>query len=221
MNPNSPSLFPGARLCLALLALTASARAQTTVDYNAAPGLRNVTSPLGTAVPDGNEVRIGYFADGFDVAANLTSLGALEGAWTEYGSTTIRTLFGQPGRFAESQSSSNPAFDNRDIYVWILQTGDNSAPSPTLANVTAQGLYSSTAANWNFPAHDNAPPANLTTVTSGEVMQAFFGSILGDASTGSLQLAAVPEISAFPLVAAGLCLGLVVWRRREPTVSNK
>src|SRR5687768_2287504 len=85
--------------------------AQITVNYNAGPGLRNVVDSAGTPLPDLNEVRIGYFDAGFDVAANANNLLALDSAWNLFDTTGIRNIppFGapQPGRFADSASSSD------------------------------------------------------------------------------------------------------------------
>jgi hypothetical protein len=208
--------FTGTWLCLGLATGVSTIAAQTlVVDYNAGAGLRDVTDSAGVTLPNGNEVLIGYFNAGFDVAGNADNLSALSTAWVEFDSTTIKTIFGQPGRFADSQSSTDATFDGKKIYLWVFQTTGNSAPAPDNSNVTAYGLYSSTAANWTFPAHDNLPPNNATAITSGDVNQALFGVIAGDATTGHLQLAPVPEPATYALTTGVICLGWVAWRRGQ------
>src|SRR5437868_13261924 len=107
----------GRILIAMLMAVTAlAAIAQSTINYGAGPGLRDVTFNTGTApVPDGNQVQIGYFNPGFNVSANSGNIFALASAWHELDFANIQTIFGQPGRFSDSVSTMDPNFDNQKI----------------------------------------------------------------------------------------------------------
>ena len=196
--------------------ISAEGYAQSTVNYTAGPGQRNVTFNGATAVPNGNQVRIGYFDPGFNVGANASDLPGLLGAWHQFGATAITTIFGQAGRFADTTSTADAQFSGQKVSLWVFKTSDNSAPAAGFANVTAYGLFSSSALNWLFSAADAAPPGNTTSVNSSEVNQAFYGSY--DSShlmLSGIGLNAVPEPSAFYLLALGLGgLGLCSGRKQ-------
>ena len=193
-------LLTGLLGCISL-----EAYAQSTVNFTAGPGQRNVTFNGTTAVPNGNQVRVGYFTPNFDVAANASDLSGLLAAWHQLGVTTVATIFGQPGRFADTLSTVDPQFSAQKIALWIFKTSDNAAPSSGFGNVSAYGLYSSTALNWLFSLTDAAPPGNTTSINSSEVNQAYYGSY--DSShlvLASIGLNAVPEPSSCYLLALGL-----------------
>ena len=201
--------------CLVILLLFSirAAHAQSTVNFTAGPGERDVTGIDMTAVPDGNAVWLGFFSSGFDVSGNAMDLSALAAEWHLYGSTDTRSIFGLPGRFGATVSSSDPMFDGQKSWFWILQTTDNAAPQPNWSNVSAYGLFSSQAANWAFPAHDAIPPADMTSLSSSDVTEAVHGAF----DPNHLTLIAVPEPSAFALVALGIvAFGLTArWRQRH------
>jgi hypothetical protein len=190
------------KICISLLLLATVPvllQGQSTVNFDAAPGQRDVLYD-GSALPDGNHVALGYFSGSLDVAANAENIGVLSGAWEEYGSTTIRTLFGQAGRFSASYSSTDPIFDNRQIMLWIFKTTDGLAPAANYANVEGYGIYSSTAINWRFPAQGSLPPANTTFINSSEITQALYGGF----DSGHLYLSQVPEPTTLGLLALGV-----------------
>src|SRR3954468_10292569 len=149
-------------LLLAVLAPCVS-HGQSTIGYNAGVGLRNVTYS-GAPVPNGNEVQLGYFTPGFDVPANVGNIFSLASAWHELDSTTITTIFGQPGRFSKTTSTTDPNFDAQKICFWIFKTSDNLAPTGNYGNVQGYGLFSSSLANWLFPLQTAVPPNNMTSV---------------------------------------------------------
>ena len=185
--------------------ISAEAYAQSTVNFTAGPGQRDVTFNGTAAVPNGNQVQVGYFTPNFDVVANGSDLRGLFAAWHQLGVTTMTTIFGQPGRFADTLSTVDPQFSAQKIALWIFKTSDNTAPSSGFGNVSAYGLYSSTALNWLFSLTDAVPPGNTTSVNSSEVNQAFYGSY--DSThlvLASIGLNAVPEPSACYLLALGL-----------------
>src|SRR4051812_21409661 len=107
MNMQKKTLYAAAVLMMIQLAASAQS---INVNYQAGVGQRDIFYN-GSAVPDGNEVRVGFFTSGFNVAANSANLNALNGAWHQFDTTTIATLFGQPGRFSDSASSFDPAFE--------------------------------------------------------------------------------------------------------------
>jgi hypothetical protein len=196
---------------IALIVLSCSAvySQSTTVSFSGAPGQRDVTYN-GLAVPDGNYVQIGYFSPGFDVAGNAFNIPSLAAAWHGLGFTNIATIFGQAGRFAGNLSTSDPTFAGNRICLWIFKTTGNGDPAQAAyANVQGYGLYSAPlASNWLFPA-PGVPPANMTSITSSEVTQAYYGSF--DAS--HLILNPVPEPSTLVLLAAAG--GSLVWFLRN------
>jgi hypothetical protein len=199
-----------ARISIALLTIMAAAMAvaQSTINYGAGVGLRDVTYQLGAApVPDGNQVQIGYFTSGFNVSGNAGNIFALASAWHELDAANIMTIFGQPGRFSKSISTADPNFDGQKICLWLFKTTDNTAPAGNYGNVEAYGLYSSTLANWLFPVHDLLPPPNAT-ITSTEINQNYYGNL--DPSHLILTTVTVPEPSTYAL--GGLALTFLFGR---------
>ena len=178
-------------------------RAAITVDYTGAIGQRDVITSTGAPAPDGYEVRIGYFATGFDVAGNANNIPALQGAFTQFDQTSITTLVGQPGRFTGSHALTNPGFDNRPISLWIIS---DSSPTPT-----EHGVFTSSASNWFFPVEGTVIPSTL--VNSSEATTAVVGG-LAAGMPGSLQLAQVPEPST-SLLLGGSLAALALFRRRK------
>lgn len=183
--------------------------AQSTVNYSAGPGQRDVMAINNTPLANGNYVSIGTFNTGFNVANFSRDLMALDAAWNEFGFTTIRTIFSQPGSFADNDSSTSSAFDNQQLWLWIFQTTDNAAPNSTYSNVAGYGLFTSSSGNWLIPPQGSAPPNNTTSINSSEVNSAAFGLF----SSSHLTLQPVPEPTLVPLllVGAGLLYG---WTRR-------
>jgi hypothetical protein len=181
----------------------------TTVSVSAAPLERDVMYN-GLPLPNGNSVQVGYFNNGFDVVGNAANVPMLAAAWHAIGSTDISTIFGEPGRFADNLTTSDPLFSNQKICLWIFKTSNNGDPvAAAYANVLGYGLYSGSAANWLFPAFGAVPPANMTSVSSSQVDQAYFGTF----SPSHLILNPVPEPSTFALlVATG---GSLVWFLRK------
>jgi hypothetical protein len=170
--------------------------AQSTVTFSAGPTQRGVVTVDDKPLAAGNYVSVGFFDPSLDLVAFANDLKALADAWNEYGSTTVQTVFGEPGRFAGSGSSMDPVFDDQQIFLWIFQTSNNSAPLTGFANVLGYGLYTSTAPNWIFPAQGSLPPLNTVSVNSSEVNEALFGGF--DAS--SLVLQPIPEPSTWMLL---------------------
>jgi len=188
-----------------------SVQAQSTVNFSAAPGERSIMDFNITPLDDGNMVQIGYFNSGFDVFAFSKDMLALSSAWNMFSETSIQTIFGQPGRFADNDSTANPAFDGRQIWMWIFKTIDNTTPHPTFNNVSAYGLYTSTSGNWLFPEQGNLFPNNTTSVNSSEVDTSAFGTF----DINNLILQPVPEPSIFGLAIVGGSLIFSLHQRRR------
>jgi hypothetical protein len=204
------------KLLLAIAIVWASqassqAQGSITVNFGAGPNQPDVVDQGGSPLADGNYVRLGCFDPGFNLLANANNMTALSGAWNEFGFTTIRPIFGQPGRFAATLSGSDPLFDGQQMWLWILRTAGDTAPAPDMSNVMEYGVYSSTAPNWLFPAQGTVPPGNTASVNSSEVDQAAFGSF--DANHLFLE---VPEPSAFGLFTIGLALFSAFRLQRRP-----
>jgi hypothetical protein len=199
-------------LATAIAALSlATAQAQLTVDFQGGLGLRNVVDSAGIPLGNGNEVRIGYFDTGFELAANASDLGALDQAWNQLGSTPITTVFSEPGRFSGSAPVPEGTSD-QTLVLWIFKTSGNTAPLTDYSNVTEFGLFGSTAASWTLPATPPILPETLQLTSSQVDLFYHGGAISGD--PGSLQLAAVPEPAHFALATGLLLAGFGVYRRR-------
>ncbi len=170
--------------------LISQAGATITVSYLGQPGHRDVRDESGSPLPNGNEVRVGCFEDGFDVASNAADLEALHEAWMAYNADDpnrfIRELSSQSGRFSSQFPRTDAgAFAGKKIYLWVFKTADDSAPLSNYSNVVEYGLFSASAGNWHFPSADDPNPlARSTTVTTSEVDESVYGGI----STSSLSL---------------------------------
>src|ERR1041384_1734631 len=107
--------------------------AQSTINYGAGVGQRDVVFNS-VPVADGNYVEIGYFTQGFDIAANAPNLTALSGAWHALAFTPIQHIFGQPGRFGANVSTTDGSFDGQKVALWLFKTSDNAAPASGFGN---------------------------------------------------------------------------------------
>ena len=183
--------------------------AQSTVNFAAGTGQRDIYGIENKPLADGNYVSIGFFDPGFNILGYLNDLQAMSEAWNEYGSTTVRTIFGEPGRFAGNGSSSDPFFTDQPIYLWIFETSDASAPLSGFGNVVGYGLYTSNDPDWIFPTQGSLPPNNTTSVNSSDVDETLFGFY--DAS--HLVLQPIPEPTALALLLLAAPLYVLAKRR--------
>ena len=201
---------------IAGLALVPHLMAQSQVNYSASPGQRSVFLSNGTTpVANGNTVLIGTFDPSFqaDVGQNADDPQTLFANWHTFGSTTISTIAGQPGRFTGSSTSTDPFFGNQKIYIWIFSTTGAAAPDTTdFNNVDEYSLYSATAVNWFFS--PDPPPSNLRTINSSQITQSFYGTfdsthlVLGNFNI-------VPEPSALGLLSLGIPAVVLALRKRR------
>ena len=202
MKPNSNTLHRVSNiaiLCAALLPAFGVARGAVTIDFTAGPGERSLITSTGSPVPDGNLVHVGSFATLFDVQANAGSIGSLWSSFNVLGTTTVRTILGDPGRFGATTASSDSAFDGRQIYMLVMMTVNQAAPTPSFDNLLEYGLFTNSGSgDWLVPAQGAAVPSTL--VGSSQVATAEFGNL----SANSLALGLVPEPSTGLLLALGL-----------------
>jgi hypothetical protein len=134
------------KILIALLLTTLCAAAQSTVNFAAGPGQRDVR-----------------LATGQPVMTGTASVGFFEGdVWHQYGITDFREIFGEPGRFAGTAHSVDPIFTGQQIFL-RLDAGFTS------------GLYTSDLEHWVFPDPFAVPPSNTTSINSSEVNQIFYG----------------------------------------------
>ena len=196
MDRNMKLLVVLALLCSAIIS-----RGQSTIGYEAGNAERNVFFN-GSPVPDNNVAEIGFFNPGFDLSANANNLTALNSAWHELAFTSFKAVFSPPndGRFSGSSSTSDTAFDSKNISLWIFKTTDNAAPLPGFGNVAGYGIFSSSDPRWVFPPQGAIPPNNMTTVTSSQVNQAYHGTFDADTVNGHLFLNPVPEPATIGLL---------------------
>ncbi len=203
-------------LTISTLALSLSfALAQSTVNFSSGFNQPDVYWD-GAPVASGNQVRIGFFDSSFDVSSHLYDLPALGYAWYQFGFTTNRTLLGQPGHFAATASLFDPTRDvyhGQRIWMWLLKTSDNGLPTADFSNVIGYGLYSSSLANWVFPAYGATPPANTTSIDSSQINTSLFGTY----NANHLFLAPVPEPPVTGFMALGISLFLLAFQKRNHT----
>lgn len=189
--------------------------AQITINYQAALNQRDVVDSSGFEVANGNEVRLGYFVDGFDIGANAGNLLTLGSNWRQFDSTQITTFADQAGRFSDSATVNDSQFDGKKAHFWIFRTQANDAPAADYSNVLDYSLFTSTATHWKFPASGSTPGSYTDTLTSDQVDVAYFGSFSDAVPYGSLHLGAVPEPEEFALVMALAALGYGVYFRQR------
>jgi len=185
--------------------------AQSTVDFSAGIGERDVLDVNNQPLASGNVVSVGFFDAGFDVTSYINDLAALDAAWNEFSSTSIRTVFDENGRFSDSYSSFDPVFDDQQICMIIYQTSDNGAPDASFSNVTGYGIYTSSLSNWTFPSQGSIYPFNTTYINSTEVNEAMFGTF----DANHLMLMPIPEPSTLALGFLALGSLLLLRHRRR------
>lgn len=188
-----------------------------------------ITDSTGTPVSAGNRVMIGTFdTTGFASAADyFTSMGTdLASLWGDFStvstSLTPTALGDKDGQFASAglfpkisvnSTITGSPLAGTDVYLWILETADDSANlAIDFSNVTEFGIFSSSAANWTFLAADL--PTDKITLRTSEVDLVYVGSNNGTSLALSTALTTVPEPSTYAAL-AGLAAGFLAWRKRR------
>lgn len=199
------------------LALAQSLKAQSQVNYSAAPGQPAVFNNNGTSVATGNAVWIGTFDPTFNLGLYADQPQQLLAHWHPFGqqNTTITSIGGQPGRFSGSSSSTDPFFGDQKIYLWIFSTQGAGAPATNdFSNVNEYGIFScSTNANWTFSSQP--PPGNLRTINSGHINQAIFGAFDPTHIYLSPGFITVPEPNTLALLSIAVPAVVLALRRRR------
>jgi hypothetical protein len=180
-------------ILLSLLLSIAGSNAALNLSITAAPGEPDVRNPDGTPVSVGSRVVVGYFNDDFSIYTHSSDMDALLLAFNVIGETKTRTLFGQPGRFAEALFSDDDSACGKQAWIWIT-SGDS------------HGLFTSTKNDWRIPCSDGDPLGSYTAINSSQVDYSVFGSF----NDRSLVVTPVPEPTAWALAIFGFIVG-VVW----------
>jgi hypothetical protein len=193
-----------------------------TIEYQGVGGTdsRNVILSSGAPVPNGNEVRIGYFDTTFNPSANRDNLVALGNAWHSFDTTSIFTYTDPDpdvaGSFYDSETRTDSAFDNKQVYLWVFKTTLDNAPASDYSNVQQHGLFTASGTDWIFPPSDSNPMTGTIYPNAKQVTSFIVGNLSLD--NNSLQLAnysAVPEPTG---VGIAFALGSGIWailRRRN------
>jgi hypothetical protein len=166
----------------------------------------NVVDSAGVGVPNGNQVRLGFFNASFDVvaAAQAGNWSGTLANWHDFSSTTTDPTKGIPnraGNFAESPSQDGTGFIGQPIYLWAFKTTTDLPPT-SWGDVMEYGVFinpSNPNSNWTFPA--DLGDTSVASDNLGVVAYQGHGGIW----SGSLQLAAIPEPGTF-VVATGVGL---------------
>jgi hypothetical protein len=189
-----------------------------TVGATAGPGLRSLSDSSGADLASGNQVQIGTFDSGFNLATMAGDVAALQAAWNPFGSLEVRSFGPEAGRFSGSLSGDDSGFVGEQIYLFAFQTTASTAPDASWSNIQAYGIFTNyTSSDWIFPEGDDLTSRNILVSTSS-VTDAHMGSV----GVTSLGLgSAVPEVS--PVWISGLILGvttLLTRRRPSPTTGG-
>jgi hypothetical protein len=167
--------------CLVALVAPLLLSGQIEVVYGTNAEIRRIELPDGSAIQNGQEVRIGTFAPTFEVAANADDLALLNENWRAFHSSLTTTVDGTDGLFAASHVATENAADfvGKTIYLWILKRPRAGIIDSSIDSVTAYGLYTSDEADWVFPSEE--PLSNSVIINGGDVNTAFFGSLTPEA----------------------------------------
>ncbi len=165
-----------------------------TVDVSAGLGERYFAAEGGgTALVDGELVRVGTFPAAFDFAGAGSDIATLNAGFTEFATFTVTTLFTEGGRFSGSLQADDAGFAGEKIYLWAFDTTTDAPPNAGFTDVNRHGIFTSDDSAWVFP--DSTNPPTTTIVSTNEANMAFAdGLISGSGGTGFL---AVPEPSGF------------------------
>ncbi|MFT4640019.1 MAG: hypothetical protein ACI8T1_003344 [Verrucomicrobiales bacterium] len=166
----------------------------TRVEYSAPAGLPFIASANRISLPDGNEVRLGYFDIGFDPSAQASDLVALQSAWNPYAGTVIGTNATEPGRFDMFAEQSDAHFDNKKAYFWIFETSDDSSAVIDFSNVVAYGLFSGE--DWSFPVQGSLPSQATLTINTGTSNRGVSEAIHGTIEADKLRLQTAGSVTA-------------------------
>jgi hypothetical protein len=182
---------------LASLFIVVASNAAVTVSVIANSGAGLYLDQSGSNLSDGSLLKYGFFDEGsystLDAAAqsNFASVDALF--------TPVEEVFASNGEFLSLGNSFEGLTQGDQFYTWVFNSADG-------ASASEWGIFSSSNALWAVPA-DNGT-ATLTTIEIDNV-------VVGGASGANYTLSAVPEPSAYAMLAGGFALGFAALRRRR------
>ena len=198
------------RVCLGLgaaLLVASSAFAQITIEYSALGN--NIRDPDGTLADDGQLVRLGFWAPGFDFVVNDT-FSELNGSFTQVDSTTT-TQITSDGEFFGDEITSNNAYLDKQLYIWILNTATATDPSAWV--ILTNPAWRTPASGPNTLSLDTSDAG--TFIPMGALGEAFTPPFKETSQNGvDWQIEAIPEPSTYALIAVGSAALLAVRRRR-------
>lgn len=214
----------GSLLALASLSALSQLSAQITVvpSTEAFEGTYLADS-AGNFLPAGNEVRLGYFNDGFDYFANAGSVATLLENFTEFASTNIQVGFPDlfpsgGGAILESNlHNSNTGFSGKSIHLMIFKTLDD-GPVVDLSSVQEYGVFGSSNEAWIFPGSGDSK-----SIFTGQIDQFIAGGKIENAGYlgehpnpySIITLTAIPEPKAIAAATGIFAFGLLIFLRRR------
>lgn len=202
-------------------------------------GTTGIINQASTALPIGNWIQIGYFATLSDAqitlnAATLTganSTATLKADFVSFSSGQVNLTQGAGGLFLGDQT--NAGFANQQIFLWAMQSTNNSTLSDAIDSVVQQSIVyvpkattPTVGAAWQFPGDPGTPITidldALTTVGSKILYGTFtagannpsLASAGFTSSNNALQLAPVPEPSTIVLGAVAALMAAGRRKRR-------
>lgn len=179
-----------------LLALALPASAMTVSIQGGFAGSPGITDHSGQALPSGQRVSIGAFADGFDPAQHAADLPSLLANWHELSAAPTQTIFGSPGAIwleasdPDGESPGGFRFSGKKIHILLtLTAGPDSGSLPDGSNVLAYAVFTSTDPAWVFPpvGPEVTPPDDLADLYISQITHAYAGT--ADPATGTFALA--------------------------------
>jgi hypothetical protein len=237
------SIYMKRYIPLLALAITTQLHAATIVTGNFAAAFDNgFATQNGTALPVGNEVRLGSFNISDAQIVQMINNGDLVGLsshFTLFSAAFIGTdafpghlgqipLNQRGGLFEKSTTMDLPlALANADMYMWVFKTTGDNAVAGDFSNVLQIGVFSNNNAAWRFPADTGLPESRsieLTNLTdaSGDNLSGTAKVVFGSFGTGTIPATGakafdlspvVPEPSAATVVLTSV--GLLALRRRR------
>ena len=182
---------------LASLFIVAASNAAVTVSIIANTGSGLYQDKLGSNLSDGSLLKYGFFDE-----SSYSSLGAA--AQSNFASvdalfTQVEEVFASDGEYLSLSNSFSGLTQGNKFYTWVFNAADG-------ASATEWGIFSSSNSLWSVPADIGV--ATLTTSVIDNL-------VVGGTSGSNYTLAAVPEPSAYAVLAGVLSLGYATVRRRR------
>jgi hypothetical protein len=180
---------------LASLFIVVASNAAVTVSVIANSGAGLYLDQSGSNLSDGSLLKYGFFDEGsystLDAAAqsNFASVDALF--------TPVEEVFASNGDFLSLGNPFEGLTQGDQFYTWVFNSADG-------ASASEWGIFSG--GPWAVPA--DLGTVTLSTITIDNV-------VVGGASGANYTLSAVPEPSAYAMLAGGFALGFAALRRRR------